>query len=72
MKQQRKAPELTLQKYNDFEVTHQVLGDMFGVTRMRICQIEKATIQKLKKAILHELAPPNKSKVMLKELAENL
>jgi hypothetical protein len=28
-------------------MTLQVIGDIFGVTRMRVCQIEKSVIQKL-------------------------
>ena len=32
---------------NDGEKTLQMIGDTFGVTRMRICQIEKMVLQKL-------------------------
>ena len=32
---------------NDEGMTLQQIGDMFGITRMRICQLEKASLQKL-------------------------
>jgi hypothetical protein len=36
-------------------LTLQDVGEIFGVTRMRICQIEKNAIQKLKDKILSNL-----------------
>ncbi len=32
---------------NDEGMTLQQIGDIFGITRMRICQLEKASLQKL-------------------------
>ena len=32
---------------NEDGMTLQQIGDMFGITRMRICQLEKASLQKL-------------------------
>ena len=33
------------------KITLQNIGEIFGVTRMRICQIEKAAVQKLKEKV---------------------
>jgi len=32
---------------NDEGMTLQQIGDIFGITRMRICQLEKASLQKI-------------------------
>jgi DNA-directed RNA polymerase sigma subunit (sigma70/sigma32) len=32
---------------NDEGMTLQQIGDIFGITRMRICQLEKASLQKM-------------------------
>ena len=32
---------------NDGELTLQQVGDLFDITRMRVCQIEKASLRKL-------------------------
>lgn len=32
---------------SDGELTLQQIGDMFDITRMRVCQIEKASLRKL-------------------------
>lgn len=32
---------------SDGELTLQQIGDMFEITRMRVCQIEKASLKKL-------------------------
>ena len=35
--------------------TLQEIGDLFNITRMRICQIEKQTLQKIKKKTLKSI-----------------
>ena len=37
------------------KITLQNIGELFDVTRMRICQIEKIAIQKLKEKVLDSL-----------------
>jgi DNA-directed RNA polymerase sigma subunit (sigma70/sigma32) len=41
---------------NDNEMTLQEIGDLFNITRMRVCQIEKSTLNKMKKSIEKSLA----------------
>lgn len=36
---------------NEKSHTLQEIGDIFGISRMRVCQIEKKSIQKVKKSI---------------------
>jgi len=36
---------------NDGPMTLQKIGDLYGLTRMRICQIEKSAIKKIKALI---------------------
>tara|TARA_B100000927_G_C16429934_1_gene455107 strand:- start:150 stop:413 length:264 start_codon:yes stop_codon:yes gene_type:complete len=36
---------------NNKDLTLQEIGDIFNITRMRVCQIEKQAIQKIKKSI---------------------
>ena len=36
-----------IQDSDDGELTLQEIGDMFDITRMRVCQIEKASLKKL-------------------------
>jgi len=36
-----------IEKSEDGELTLQQVGDLFEITRMRVCQIEKASLRKL-------------------------
>ena len=38
----------------DGPMTLQQIGDIFGITRMRVCQIEKKILSKIKPSILNE------------------
>jgi len=33
------------------DITLQEIGDLFNITRMRVCQIEKSTLKKIKKSL---------------------
>lgn len=37
----------------NIDMTLQEIGDVFNITRMRICQIEKNSLKKLKKVLPH-------------------
>lgn len=41
------------ENFNEDKITLQDIGDIFKVTRMRICQIEKNAIKKLKDKIAY-------------------
>ena len=41
-----------INKSSDTPHTLQEIGDLFDITRMRICQIEKQTLEKVRKNIL--------------------
>ena len=41
----------TINNNNNKDLTLQEIGDIFNITRMRVCQIEKQAIQKIKKSI---------------------
>ena len=36
---------------SDTDLTLQEIGDLFNITRMRVCQIEKQTLSKMKKPL---------------------
>jgi len=37
------------------DLTLQEIGDLFNITRMRVCQIEKSTLKKIKKSLENSL-----------------
>jgi DNA-directed RNA polymerase specialized sigma subunit len=41
----------TINMSNNSPFTLQEVGELFDITRMRVCQIEKQTLQKIKKSI---------------------
>ena len=44
-----------INKSSDSPHTLQEIGDLFNITRMRICQIEKQTLEKIKRKTLKSL-----------------
>ena len=40
------------ESYNEDKITLQDIGNLFKVTRMRICQVEKIALKKLKDRVL--------------------
>ena len=44
-----------INKSSDNPHTLQEIGDLFNITRMRICQIEKQTLEKIKKKTLKSI-----------------
>ena len=44
-----------INKSSDNPHTLQEIGDLFNITRMRICQIEKHTLEKIKKKTLKSM-----------------
>lgn len=52
MRKPRKPVENRI-KPSDCEVTLQEVGDIYGISRMRVCQIEKWALTKLKAQLSH-------------------
>jgi len=49
-----KSMNCTIIASQDGPMTLQEIGNIFGVTRMRICQLEKRILKKLKSTVIRE------------------
>lgn len=47
IKLEREEVKKVISESQDGELTLQQIGDIFDITRMRVCQIEKASLKKL-------------------------